>query len=326
MREITYRDAIREAIREEMLRDESVFMIGLDIGKYGGAFGVSRDLLGEFGDKRIISTPIAELGTTGLGVGAAAMGLRPIVEIQYVDFSMLALDQIVNQAGTMRYRFGGQVTVPLVIRAPQGAGRGTGAHHSQSLEALFYGFPGIKIAIPSNPYDAKGLLKTAIRDDNPVVFLESKQQYNDKGYVPEEEYLIPFGKANVVREGRDITLIAVSSMVNEAVKAAEELEKRGVSVEIIDIRTLYPLDMDLLEKSLTKTGRLIVASESKKIGGVAADIVAKLMETKAFYCLDAPPIHIGAKLSPLPLNRKLEKALLPSSESILEVVKERFGL
>ena len=326
MREITYRDAIREAIREEMQRDETVFMVGEDIAKYGGGFGVSRDLLGEFGEKRIRSTPIAELGTTGLGVGAAIMGLRPIVEIMYVDFSLLALDQIANQAGMMRYRFGGQVKVPLVIRATQGAGRGTGAHHSQSLEALFYGFPGIKIALPSNPRDAKGLLKTAIRDDNPVVFLESKQQYNEKGFVPEEEYLIPFGKANVVREGEDITIIAISSMVKEAIKAAQELEKRNVSAEIIDIRTLYPLDIDLLEASLIKTGRLIVISESIKTGGAAADIVAKLMETKAFYRLDAPPLHIGAKLSPFPLNRNLEKALLPSSESILEAVKGRFGL
>jgi len=326
MREITYRDAIREAIREEMLRDESVFMLGLDIGKYGGGFGVSRDLLGEFGEKRIRSTPIAELGTTGLGVGAAVMGLRPIVEWQYVDFSLLALDQIVNQAATMRYRYGGQVTVPLVIRAPQGAGRGTGAHHSQSLEALFYGFPGVKIVLPSNPYDAKGLLKTAIRDENPVVFLESKQQYNEKGPVPEEEYLIPFGKANVVREGHDITIIAIASMVSEALIAAQELEKRNVSAEVIDIRTLYPLDIDLLEASLAKTGRLIVISEARKLGGAAADIVAQLMETKAFYCLDAPPLHIGAKLSPFPLNRNLEKALLPSSETILDAVKERFGL
>lgn len=326
MSEITYRDAIRDAICEEMRRDEAVFMIGEDICKYGGAFGVTRDLVKEFGERRIRSTPIAELGGAGMGVGAAMMGLRPIVEIMYVDFMLLALDQIVNQAAKMRYRFGGQVKVPMVIRAPQGAGRGTGAHHSQSLEAVLYGFPGIKIAMPSNPYDAKGLLKTAIRDDNPVVFLESKQQYNEKGEVPDEEYCIPFGKARIVREGRDITLIAIASMVNEAVKAAQELEKRNISVEVIDIRTLYPLDIDLLEASLSKTGRLIVAAESIKLGGIAGCIVAQLMETKAFYYLDAPPIHIGAKLSSFPLNRKLEQALLPSCETILDVVKERFRM
>jgi len=326
MSEKTYRDAIREAILEEMRRDENVFVIGEDICKYGGAFGVTREMVQEFGEMRIRSTPIAELGGTGLGVGAALMGLRPIVELMYVDFMMLALDQILNEAAKMRYRYGGQVRVPMVIRAPQGAGRGTGAHHSQSLEAMIYGFPGIKIAMPSNPRDAKGLLKTAIRDDNPVIFLESKQQYGEKGEVPDEEYLLPFGKANVLREGKDITIIAISSMVNEAVKAAEELEKRNVSAEVIDIRTLYPLDLELLEASLTKTGRLIVASESIKLGGSAGSIVAQLMETKAFYHLDAPPVHIGAKLSTFPLNRKLEKALLPSYEDILDVVKERFRI
>jgi pyruvate dehydrogenase E1 component beta subunit len=326
MGEKTYRDAIREAIIEEMRRDEDVFIIGEDICKYGGAFGVTRELVKEFGEMRVRSTPIAELGGTCLGVGAAMMGLRPIVEIMYVDFMLLALDQIVNEAAKMRYRFGGQVTVPMVIRAPQGAGRGTGAHHSQSLEAMVYGFPGIKIAIPSNAYDAKGLLKTAIRDDNPVIFFESKQQYGEKGEVPDEDYSIPFGKANIVREGKDITIIAIASMVNEAVKAAEELEKRNISCEVIDIRTLYPLDIETLEASLIKTGRLIVAAEAIKLGGVQGNIVAQLMETKAFYHLDAPPVHIGAKLSSFPFNRKLEKALLPSFEDILSVVKERFRI
>ena len=321
MREIEYREAIREAVIEEMDRDKSVFLIGEDIGVYGGAFRAYKGLLEKYGPERVVNTPISEIGIVGAGVGAALTGQRPIVEIMFIDFTTLAMDQIVNQAAKIRYMTGDSLNVPMVIRTQGGAGRGVAAQHSQSLEAWFYHVPGLKVVMPATSYDVKGLLKTAIRDDNPVVFLEHKMIYLLKGEVPEEEYTIPFGEADIKREGSDITIVAYSNMLFKSLEAAKALEKDGISCEVVDPRTLVPLDIDTIIDSVKKTGRLVVVTEACKRGSVASDISAKVTE-KAFDWLDAPVKIVAGLNTPIPYNSTLEQASIPHTKDIVAAVKD----
>lgn len=320
MREITVREALQEAIREELLRDERVFLMGEDIADHGGIYGVTSGFLEEFGEKRVRNTPISEGAIIGSALGAAITGMRPIAEIMYIDFTTVAMDQIVNQVAKIRYMFGGKIRVPLVIRTQGGGGRGSAAQHSQSLEAWFVHVPGLKVVMPSTPYDAKGLLKTAIRDDNPVIFIEQKMAYQFKGEVPEEEYLIPFGKASVKREGRDVTVIANSYLLPRALKAAEELEKEGIDVEVIDPLTLVPLDKETMIESVSKTGRLVVVHEAVKRGGFGGEIVSMIVESEAFYYLDAPIERVAGLEVPVPYNKKLEDYWMPDEENIKEAI------
>jgi len=322
VRKITYRDALREALREEMLRDERVFLIGEDIGKYwGGAFKVTKGLAEEFGEERVRDTPISESAIVGVAIGAAITGMRPVAEIMFGDLTALAMDQIANQAAKLRYMFGGQISVPLVIRTPFGGGVNIAAHHSQSLEAWFMHVPGLYVAVPSTPYDAKGLLKTAIRGENPVVFCEHKLLYPVEGEVPEEEYTVPFGVAAVRREGKDVTMVATLYMVYKALLAAETLEKEGISVEVVDPRTLVPLDKEALINSVKKTGRLVVISEDCKTAGVTAEISAIIAEEAIDY-LDAPIKRVAAADTPIPFSPPLEKFVLPDENQIIKAVKE----
>ena len=321
MREIEYREAIREAIIEEMKRDEKVFLIGEDIGKYGGAFRAYKGLLEMFGEDRVINTPISEAAIIGAGIGAAVTGYRPVSELMFIDFTTLAMDQIVNQAAKIRYMTGDNLRCPLVIRTQGGAGRGVAAQHSQSLEAWFYHVPGLKVVMPSTPYDVKGLLKTAIRDDNVVMFIEHKMIYLLKGPVPEEEYTIPFGVADIKREGSDVTIFAYSNMVYKALEAAIELEKDGISAEVFDPRTLVPLDEEALLKSVKKTGRLLAVTEACERGSVASDIAAKV-SAKAFDWLDCPIKIIAGLNTPIPYNSTLEQASIPHKADIVKAVKE----
>ena len=321
MKSIKYWEAIRDAIKEEMIRDESIFMMGEDIGLCGGVFGCTKGLFNEFGPDRIRNTPISEAATIGAGVGAAMTGGRIIVEMQYIDFIMCAMDQVVNQAAKARYMSGGKATLPLTIRGPQGSGRANGAQHSQSIEAWFMHVPGIKIAMPSTPYDAKGLLKTAIRDDNPVIFLEHKVLYNTTGEVPEEEYAIPFGIADIKREGKDVTIIATSWMVLKALEAAKDLSERGIDAEVIDPRTLMPLDKETIIHSVIKTGRVVIVHEAHKICGIGAEIASVIME-EAFTYLDAPVERIGSRHAPFAYNRRLENLCTPQKEDIIRAVEK----
>lgn len=321
MREIEYREAIREAIIEEMDRDPKVFLIGEDIGKYGGAFRAYKGLLEKYGPERVINTPISEAAIIGAGVGAAVTGYRPISELMFIDFTTLAMDQIVNQAAKIRYMTGDNLNVPLVIRTQGGAGRGIAAQHSQSLEAWFYHVPGLKVVMPATSYDVKGLLKTAVRDNNPVIFIEHKMIYLNKGPVPGEEYLIPFGVADIKREGSDVTIFAYSNMVFKSLEAAAELEKEGISCEIIDPRTLVPLDEEALVKSVKKTGRLVIVSEACERGSIASDICAKINQ-KAFDYLDSPVKIVAGLNTPIPYNSTLEQACIPHKENIINAVKE----
>lgn len=322
MREVTYRDALREALREEMLRDETVFLLGEDIGRYwGGAFKVTKGLAEEFGDERVRDTPISESAIIGVAVGAAITGMRPIAEIMFGDLTALAMDQIANQAAKIRYMFGGQAKVPLVIRAPFGGGVNIAAHHSQSLEAWFMHIPGLLVAMPSTPYDAKGLLKTAIRDDNPVMFFEHKLLYPMNGLIPEEEYTIPFGVADIKREGNDVTVIATLYMVHKALAAAEELEKQGISVEIVDPRTLVPLDKQTILDSVKKTGRAVIVTEDCKTAGVSAEIAAIIAEEAIDY-LDAPIRRVAEPDTPVPFSPPLEQYVIPDEKRIINFVKE----
>lgn len=320
-KELSYQEAIREALREEILRDPSVFLMGEDIGKHGGAFGVTRTLFDQFGAERVINTPISENTIVGATTGAALVGMCPVIYIMFVDFSGLAMDQICTQAAKLRFMTGGQCTVPWVLRMPQGggAGKSTAALHSQSLEAWFMHIPGIKIAMPSNAYDAKGLLKTAVRDPNPVIVFENKMLYNVKGEVPEEPYFEPFGAANVVKEGSDMTVVAVSDMVDYSLKAAETLEAEGISVEVIDPRTIAPLDIDTIVKSVRKTGKLVVAHEANLTGGIGAEIAAQV-GYRAFDYLQAPIERVAAKDSPIPFAPILEKEILPDDQDVLDAV------
>jgi pyruvate dehydrogenase E1 component beta subunit len=322
MRKISYREALREALREEMRRDPTVFLLGEDIGRYwGGAFKVTEGLAEEFGDERVRDTPISESAIIGTAVGAAITGMRPVAEIMFGDLTALAMDQIANQAAKIRYMFGGQASCPMVIRTPFGAGVNIASHHSQSLEAWFMHVPGLYVAVPSTPYDAKGLLKTAIRGNDPVFFCEHKLLYPVEGNVPEETFTIPFGKADVKREGSDVTVVATLFMVHKALNAAEELLKDGISVEVVDPRTLTPLDKETILKSVRKTGRIIIGTEDCKTAGVGAEIAAVVAEGAIDY-LDAPVKRVAEPDTPIPFSPPLEQYVIPNEKTIIKAVKE----
>jgi pyruvate/2-oxoglutarate/acetoin dehydrogenase E1 component len=321
MPDVTFVESLRMTLKEEMDRDPSLMLIGEDIGRYGGIFGVTKGLLEEFGPHRVRSTPISESAIIGSALGAAMTGIRTVAEIMYVDFTTCAMDQIVNQVAKMRYMSGGKAKIPLVIRTQEGGGRGNAAQHSQSLEALFLHIPGLKIVMPSTPYDARGLLKTAIRDDNPVMFIEHKLLYATKGFIPDGEFLIPFGQADVKRKGKDVTVIAISYMVMKALRAAERLAEEGVDVEVIDLRTLVPLDLETLLQSVRKTNRVVIVHEGCRRGGIGAEIASNIME-EAFDFLDAPIQRVGALNVPIPFSEPLENAVIPSEEEIVTAVKK----
>jgi pyruvate dehydrogenase E1 component beta subunit len=322
MANITMREALNQALREELLRDENVFLMGEEVAAYQGAYKVTKGLLEEFGDKRVIDTPITELGFAGLGVGAAMAGLRPIVEFMTFNFSILATDQIINSAAKMLYMSGGQFKIPIVFRGPGGSAFQVSSQHSQALESWFAYFPGIKVVMPSTPADAKGLLKTSIRDDDPVIFIEQERMYGSKGEVPEDpDFTIPLGVADVKREGKDATIVARSLMVPVALKAAEQLEKDGVSVEVIDPRTIRPLDIDTIVASVKKTNRVVVAEESHPFCGVGAEISTEIME-RAFDYLDAPVKRVSGADVPMPYAKNLEERAIPTVNDLVAAVRE----
>lgn len=317
---ITYKEAINDAHKIEMLRDPNVYIAGEDVGIFGGCFGVTAGLLEQFGPERVRDTPITESAIIGTAVGAAACGLRPVIEIMFVDFIGVCMDQLFNQAAKMKYMFGGKARIPMVLRAPIGAGFGGAAQHSQSLESWFMHVPGLKVVIPSTPYDVKGLLISSIRDDNPVVFLEHKMLYAMTGEVPEGEYAIPIGKADVKREGKDVTVIATAVMVHKALAAAEKLAADGISVEVVDPRTLSPLDEETILNSVQKTHRVVIVAEDVQFAGSTAEIAALIAE-KAFDRLDAPVLRVAAPFCPIPFTPPLEMAYLPSEEKIINAIK-----
>ena len=316
---ITYREALNQALREEMHRDDRVVLMGEEVGRFQGAYKISKGLLDEFGSTRVLDTPIAELGFTGLGVGAAMVGLRPIVEVMTFNFSLLAIDQIVNSAAKMLYMSGGQVPVPMVIRGPGGSGHQLGAQHSQALEAWFCHVPGLKVVAPATPADAKGLLKSSVRDDNTVIFIESEVLYGSKGEVPEGENLIPLGVAEIKRPGQDVTIIAHSKMVLVALDAARELEKEGVDAEVVDPRTLRPLDTAAIVNSVMKTNRAVVVEEGWPYCGVGAQIVDTIQH-QAFDYLDAPVLRVTGADVPMPYAKNLEHLCLPDKEKVMDAV------
>jgi len=316
---VTYRDALNQALREEMRRDPGVFLMGEEVGVYQGAYKVSRGLLEEFGPMRVVDTPITELGFAGIGVGAAMAGLRPVVEFMTWNFALLAIDQIVNSAAKMLYMSGGQVPIPIVFRGPGGAALQLGAQHSQSFDSYFANIPGLKVVAPATPADAKGLLKSAIRDDNPVVFIEGEMLYNTKGEVPEGEHVVPIGVADVKREGTDVTLVAHSKMVGLALKAAEELAKDGVSAEVVDPRTIRPLDVATITASVRKTNRCVVVEEGWPVAGIGAQVVDDI-QREAFDWLDAPVLRVTGADVPMPYNKHLEKLAKPDVPKIVAAV------
>ena len=324
-RELSYAQAINEALREEMRRDSTVMVIGEDVASFGGVYKITDGLHGEFGSERVLDTPISEAGITGLGVGAALAGQRPVVEIMFGDFTALVMDQLVNQAAKIHYMSGGKLRVPLVIRTTMGAGRRMAAQHSQSLHAWFGHIPGLKVVLPSTPYSAKGLLKTAIRDNSPVIYFEDKMMYRQSGVVPADDYTIPFGVADVVREGKDITLVATSSMVQVALNAAVELAKQGISAEVIDPQTLTPLDVDTLVNSVKKTSRCIVIDEGYERFGATAEIAA-VIANKSFYYLDAPVERIGAMNVPIPFSPTLEDQTIPNEAMVVKKARALLGI
>lgn len=318
----TYAMAIRDVIGEEMRRDPKVFIMGEDVEKQGGIFGCTRDLYKEFGTDRVRNTPISESAIIGAGLGAACAGMRPISELMYMDFTFCAMDQIINQVAKTRYIFGGKAKIPLVIRGQEGIGRGNAATHSQSVETIFMHFPGVKVVCPSTPADAAGLLRTAIRDDNPVLFFEHKALYATKGEVPDDpEFAIPFGKADIKREGKDVTIVANLLYVGRCLEAAAELEKEGISAEVIDPRTLVPFDLDTIVESVKKTGRLVTVHEAHKTAGWGAEVVSQVTEA-AFKYLDAPPVRLGTAACPLPFNLGLEGAATPQVADIVAAAKQ----
>lgn len=319
----TMRDAIREAMAEEMRRDPSVFLIGEDIGVYGGTLKVTDGLFGEFGPERVIDTPISENAITGAAIGAAMMGMRPVLELMFGDFLYLASDQLCNNAAKMRYGYNGNMSVPMVARAAYGGGSRSGMHHCQNLEAVAAQCPGLKVVIPSDAYDAKGLLKAAIRDNDPVVFLEHKMLYGTRCEVPEEDYTVPIGKAKVVREGRDVTIVCWGSMVPKSLKAAATLEQEGVDAEVLDLRTIRPYDREAVVRSVIKTGRLLIAHEACLTGGFGGEIAAAAAKD-AFGYLDAPIERVGAPDTPVPFSPALEDAYLPGEAEILAAVRGMF--
>ena len=322
MREIKYREAVAEALMEEMLRDETVFLLGEDVGRRGGSYKATETLLDTFGPSRVWDTPISEQAIAGAALGAALAGLRPVAEIMYIDFTGLAMDQIANQCAKFRFMTGGQAIVPVVIRTQGGAGRGIAAHHSQSLESWFTHLPGLKVVIPATPYDVKGLLKTSIRDDNPVIFVEHKLLYLTEGPVPEDQdYLIPLGKADIKKEGSDITIITWSRMVFDCLEAAVQLEKEGIQAEVLDLRTLKPLDVEAVVKSVKKTGRVVIVHEACKTSGFGGEVSTVIMEN-AFDYLDAPIKRVTGLDAPIPYAFHLESAVIPNPEWIIDGVKE----
>jgi acetoin:2,6-dichlorophenolindophenol oxidoreductase subunit beta len=316
MPEITYLEAIRQTLWNEMKADDRVFIIGEDIGRYGGAFGVTHGMLDEFGPERIRETPISEPTIIGAAIGASLLGMRPVAEIMFMDFILLTLDQLGNQAAKMHYMFGGKATVPIVVRMPSGSGSGAAAQHSQSLETLLMHIPGLKVVVPSTPADAKGLLLTAIRDPNPVCFIEHKLLYKTKGEVPEGEYTIPFGVADVKRKGKDLTVVTTGIMVHKTLAVANRLAAEGIEVEVLDLRTLVPLDHQAIIESVTKTGKLLVVHEACETAGWAGEIMAVVSSSRAFDYLDAPMRRLTGKNTPIPYNRLLERAAVPQEEDI----------
>jgi pyruvate dehydrogenase E1 component beta subunit len=319
---ITYRDALNQALREEMERDDSVFLMGEEVGVYQGAYKVSRGLLETFGERRIVDTPIAELGFAGIGVGAAMVGLRPVIEFMTWNFALLAIDQVVNSAAKMLYMSGGQVPIPIVFRGPGGAALQLGAQHSQALESWYAHVPGLKVVAPATPYDAKGLLKTSIRDDNPVVFLEGEMLYNTKGEVPEDEYTIPLGVAEVKRPGADVTIVCHSKTVSVSLKAAERLESDlGVAAEVVDLRSIRPLDVETVAGSVRKTNRCVVVEEGWPFCGVGAQVVDEL-QRRIFDYLDAPILRVTGADVPMPYNKHLERATKPDPDKVIAAVKQ----
>lgn len=323
MKQMTYAEALRDGIRLEMQRDPHVYLAGEDVGIFGGCFGQTAGLYQEFGPERIVDTPISETAIVGHAVGAAAAGLRPIVEIMFIDFMGVCMDEILNQAAKMRYMFGGKAKVPMVIRTPCGAGVSAAAQHSQSLEAFFTHIPGIKTVMPSTPADAKGLMCAAIRDDNPVIYIEHKMLLGLQGDVPEGEYVIPLGKADIKRKGSDVTIVAWSAMVHKALAAAEALAKEGISAEVLDPRTLNPLDKDSILNSVGKTGRLVIVHEATRTGGFGGEIAA-IVADEGFDLLNAPIKRVTAPDAPVPFSPVLERNYLPSEEKIIKAVKELF--
>jgi pyruvate dehydrogenase E1 component beta subunit len=320
MPQITYRDAMTRALREAM-QDERVFLMGEDVGEYGGAYAVTRGLLAEFGPKRIRETPIAESVIVGAGTGAAMAGLRPIVELMTINFSLLAMDQIVNHTAKLRYMSGGQLTSPLVIRTVTGGGASVGATHSQSLEGWFASVPGLRVAVPSTPYDALGLFRYSMQQEDPVIFAEHALLYGTRGEVPDERYVIPFGRADVKRTGSDVTIVGYARMAVVAMRAAEELESRGISAEVVDLRTLSPLDADAVLESVRKTGRAVVVEETWYTGGFGATVV-DLIQARAFDSLDAPVTRVAGAEVPMPYSRYLEQSAIPDENKVIRAVEQ----
>ncbi|MFD0933449.1 pyruvate dehydrogenase complex E1 component subunit beta [Psychroflexus salinarum] len=321
MRTIQFREAIVEAMSEEMRADESIYLMGEEVAEYNGAYKASKGMLDEFGEKRVIDTPISELGFSGIGIGSAMNGNRPIIEFMTFNFSLVGIDQIINNAAKMRQMSGGQFNIPIVFRGPTASAGQLGATHSQAFESWFANTPGLKVVVPSNPYDAKGLLKSAIRDNDPVIFMESEQMYGDKGEVPEEEYTIPLGKADIKREGTDVTIVSFGKIIKEAYKAAEELEKEDISCEIIDIRTVRPLDYEAILKSVKKTNRLVILEEAWPFGNVATEITYKV-QNEAFDYLDAPIVKLNTADTPTPYSPVLLEEWLPNSKDVVKAVKK----
>ena len=323
MRTIQFREAVAEAMSEEMRRDEAVYLMGEEVAEYNGAYKASKGMLDEFGPERVIDTPIAEAGFSGIGVGSTMTGARPIIEFMTFNFSLVGIDQIINNAAKIRQMSGGQFNCPIVFRGPTASAGQLGATHSQAFESWYANCPGLKVIVPSNPYDAKGLLKSAIRDDDPVIFMESEQMYGDKGEVPEadEEYTIPIGKADIKREGSDVTVVSFGKIIKEAYKAAEELEKEDISVEIIDLRTIRPMDHEAIIESVKKTNRLVILEEAWPFGNISTEITY-IVQEKAFDYLDAPIIKINTADTPAPYSPVLLKEWLPNSEDVVKAVKK----
>lgn len=321
MKTIQFREAIQQAMSEEMRKDETVYLMGEEVAEYNGAYKASKGMLDEFGPERVIDTPISELGFSGIGIGSAMNGLRPIIEFMTFNFALVGIDQIINNAAKMRQMSGGQFNIPIVFRGPTASAGQLAATHSQAFESWFANCPGLKVIVPSNPYDAKGLLKAAIRDNDPVIFMESEQMYGDKGEVPEDDYVIPIGVADIKREGTDVTIVSFGKIIKEAYKAAEELEKEGISCEIIDLRTVRPMDYDAIIKSVKKTNRLVILEEAWPFGNISTEITYQVQE-KAFDYLDAPIIKINTADTPAPYSPELFKNWLPNSEDVVKAVKK----
>ena len=322
MSEITYLQSISDALREELIRDDKVYLLGEDMGVYGGCFGVTRGFLEEFGEDRIMDTPISEGGFTGVAIGSAMAGYRPVVEYMFSDFITVAMDLIANQAAKSRFMLGGQVSVPMVVRTPAGSGTGAAAQHSQSFEAWFAHVPGLKVVMPATPYDAKGLLKAAIRDNNCVLFYEHKLLYGTKGEVPKDEYVLPIGKADVKREGKDVTIISYSLTVLKALQAAEKLAAEGIDAEVIDLRSISPLDKETIIASAKKTGRVLITHEGVEKFGVGAEVSSIINDSEAFFYLDRPVKRFGGDDTPIPYSPGLEAQVVPQVDTIYQKVKE----